>query len=246
MDINQLLRALGLQQAYQAYQENIGQPFANIAGPFGRGLLGLDQPDYGGAAGNEAYRTGQAIGNMPPVSAPVGAVKAAAQAPGLLADAAQFVKNLSPEQIGLLGMAAFRGKAGNIDDAIKNLENVDYKNPRAIIPPHEVRDVKKLEKLTESMEAEGWVGRPILIYDIGRGPEALTGSHRIRAAQKAGIDEIPVVYVDDQIGDYLDKSGRSIVDVSYEDAKNIAKYLSKFGDENAATLMKMENYFDKQ
>jgi hypothetical protein len=78
MDVNQLLRALGLQQAYQAYQENVGQPFANLAGPFGRGLLGLEKPEYGE---EQAYRTGQAVGNMPAVSAPVGAFKAALQAP---------------------------------------------------------------------------------------------------------------------------------------------------------------------
>lgn len=81
MDLSQLLRALGLQQAYQSYQENIGQPFANVAGPFGRGLLGLERPEYGQ---EQAYRTGQAVGNMPAVSAPVGAFKALAQIPGLL------------------------------------------------------------------------------------------------------------------------------------------------------------------
>jgi len=81
MDLSQLLRALGLQQAYQSYQENIGQPFANVAGPFGRGLLGLEKPEYGQ---EQAYRTGQAVGNMPAVSAPVGAFKAAAQAPEIL------------------------------------------------------------------------------------------------------------------------------------------------------------------
>jgi hypothetical protein len=92
MDMSQLLRALGLQQAYQSYQQNIGQPFANVAGPFGRGLLGLDKPEYGQ---EQAYRTGQAVGNMPAVSAPVGALKAAMQAPELL---------------GLLGAVAPKGK----------------------------------------------------------------------------------------------------------------------------------------
>jgi hypothetical protein len=106
MDMNQLLRALGLQQAYQAYQQNIGQPFANVAGPFGRGLLGLDRPEYGE---EQAYRTGQAVGNMPAVSAPVGAFKAAVQAPGLLADATQMAKQMGPELAGLLGLTAFHG-----------------------------------------------------------------------------------------------------------------------------------------
>ena len=106
MDMNQLLRALGLQQAYQSYQQNIGQPFANVAGPFGRGLLGLDRPEYGE---EQAYRTGQAVGNMPAVSAPVGAFKAAMQAPGLLADATQMAKQMGPELAGLLGLTAFHG-----------------------------------------------------------------------------------------------------------------------------------------
>ena len=106
MDLSQLLRALGLQQAYQSYQQNIGQPFANVAGPFGRGLLGLDRPEYGE---EQAYRTGQAVGNMPAVSAPVGAFKAAMQAPGLLADATQMAKQMGPELAGLLGLTAFHG-----------------------------------------------------------------------------------------------------------------------------------------
>jgi hypothetical protein len=106
MDMSQLLRALGLQQAYQSYQQNIGQPFANVAGPFGRGLLGLDRPEYGQ---EQAYRTGQAVGNMPAVSAPVGAFKAAMQAPGLLADATQMAKQIGPELAGLLGLTAFHG-----------------------------------------------------------------------------------------------------------------------------------------
>lgn len=106
MDVSQLLRALGLQQAYQSYQQNIGQPFANLAGPFGRGLLGLEKPEYGE---EQAYRTGQAVGNMPAVGAPVGAFKAAAQVPGLLVDATQMAKQVGPELAGLLGLTAFHG-----------------------------------------------------------------------------------------------------------------------------------------
>lgn len=84
MDISQLLRSLGLQQAYQAYQQNIGEPFAAVVGGAGRGYLGLDRPDYGGLLAEESYRTGQALGNMPGIGAPAGAFKAAAQIPGLL------------------------------------------------------------------------------------------------------------------------------------------------------------------
>jgi hypothetical protein len=109
MDMSQLLRALGLQQAYQAYQQNIGEPFAAVVGGAGRGYLGLDKPEYGGLLSDEAYKTGQAMGYLPALGAPAGAFKAAAQAPGLLSDAAQFLRNLSPEQMGLLGITAFHG-----------------------------------------------------------------------------------------------------------------------------------------
>jgi len=81
MDMSQLLRALGLQQAYQAYQQNIGEPFAAVVGGAGRGYLGLDKPEYGGLLSDEAYRTGQAMGYLPALGAPAGAFKAAAQAP---------------------------------------------------------------------------------------------------------------------------------------------------------------------
>jgi hypothetical protein len=84
MDVSQLLRALGLEQAFGAYQRNIGEPFAAMVGGAGRGYLGLDKPEYGGLLADESYRTGQALGNMPALGAPAGAFKAAAQIPGLL------------------------------------------------------------------------------------------------------------------------------------------------------------------
>lgn len=83
MDVSQLLRALGLEQAYGAYQRNIGEPFAAVVGGAGRGYLGLDRPQYGGLLAEESYKTGQALGNMPAVGAPAGAFKAAAQIPEL-------------------------------------------------------------------------------------------------------------------------------------------------------------------
>ena len=89
MNIDQLMQVLGLQRAYQSYQQNIGEPFAAIAGGIGRGYLGLDKPQYGGLLAEDMYRTGQALGSMPGIGAPAGAfsvgAKAAAQVPILLA-----------------------------------------------------------------------------------------------------------------------------------------------------------------
>lgn len=117
MDINQLLRSLGLQQAYQAYQQNIGEPFAAVVGGAGRGYLGLDKPEYGGLLAEETYRMGQAMGNMPGVGAPAGAFKvgmqAAANVPGLLADAMQMMK-ANPEAGLLAAIGSIKPKSFDV------------------------------------------------------------------------------------------------------------------------------------
>jgi hypothetical protein len=53
-----------------------------MVGGAARGYLGLDKPTY---ANEEAYRTAQAIGNMPGFGAPAGIFKAAANAPEVIA-----------------------------------------------------------------------------------------------------------------------------------------------------------------
>lgn len=120
MDLSQLLRALGLQQAYQSYQENIGQPFANVAGPFGRGLLGLEKPEYGE---EQAYRMGQAMGNMPGTGVPAGLLKAAAQAPevvGMLGTLAALGTKAAPVSKVNFGQEATRK---SINDLIKYMSD---------------------------------------------------------------------------------------------------------------------------
>jgi hypothetical protein len=68
-----------------AYRQNIGDPFAQLVGGAGRGFLGLGVPAYAGSMGMDAYRTGQALSNMPGLGAPAGLLKAAANAPDVAA-----------------------------------------------------------------------------------------------------------------------------------------------------------------
>ncbi len=58
-----------------------------------------------------------------------------------------------------------------------------------ITPLHAVTDDNKVADIADSMRKQGWVGRPILVLSSGH---ALTGTHRIAAAELAGID--PDVY----------------------------------------------------
>jgi hypothetical protein len=139
MDLTQLLRAIT-----ETYQQNIGQPFANIAGPFGRGLLGLERPEYGE---EQAYRTGQAVGNMPGLNAPAGLLKAAMQAPELV-KAAQAL----PELAGLLGVLAKKNESSKIiswyPSKKENLNQYDIISP---IKNREEFNSKMPDELIKSM-----------------------------------------------------------------------------------------------
>lgn len=81
-----------LELVADAYQRNIGNPARQLVGNGVRGLLGLDMPEYADNLGREAYRTGQALGNVPGVGAPAGAFKAAAK---VVPEAAMFIGALA-------------------------------------------------------------------------------------------------------------------------------------------------------
>ena len=54
---------------------------------------------------------------------------------------------------------------------------------------HAPDDADKIVRLRESMLANGWRGRPVVLYDAGNGTTgALSGVHRLCAAQ--GLDDV--------------------------------------------------------
>jgi hypothetical protein len=73
--------------------------------------------------------------------------------------------------------------------------SVEEERPGDIRPPNEVTDNKKYKKLKESMNENGWQGRPIIVIDEGGSYYGLTGSHRLAAAQSASVRKIPVIIV---------------------------------------------------
>ena len=145
---------------------------------------------------------------------------------------------------GMMLHAAPQDEALRLTKKQELIEPTDYLSALRIEPPHEVTDTEKLNLLIKSMKENGWQGRPILIYDVGRGNEALTGSHRIQAARQAGI-EVPV-YKIENASDYVDKYGDSIIEASRKDLGDqiqwITKFANKFGDKNPVKLLKQEPY----
>lgn len=49
--------------------------------------------------------------------------------------------------------------------------------------PHEVEDWMKIHELTTSMQENGWQGVPVVVW----GDMQLTGVHRAKAAENAGV-----------------------------------------------------------
>lgn len=84
---------------------------------------------------------------------------------------------------------------GSEFDTSKRIEPDFYLDPYSIVPLHEIEDEKKLADLTESMEAQGWVGDPIVVLDLGNEYRAASGTHRIEAAKNAEID-VPVISIE--------------------------------------------------
>jgi ParB-like nuclease domain len=60
-------------------------------------------------------------------------------------------------------------------------------------PYHAAFESEKLAQLVESMKANGWVGAPLVYFD----DQLMTGSHRYRAAELAGLETIPCVKYSD-------------------------------------------------
>src|SRR5690606_41594782 len=59
-------------------------------------------------------------------------------------------------------------------------------------PYHEVRDLEHMRRWMESLEANGWVGAPLVVWE---GEYLLPGSHRYAAAKELGWAdaEIPTI-----------------------------------------------------
>lgn len=111
-----------------------------------------------------------------------------------------------------------------------------------------IRSKKLVRDLTRSMRDHGWLGRPVLGELLSRGRvQAWTASHRIVAARRAGLAEIPVRFIDRQrVERAMRKRGYPIGEVlvsrlpeDWYDEDRFA-FLTEAGDTHAAALLRME------
>ena len=109
------------------------------------------------------------------------------------------------------------------------------------IPPqdlnslHEVREQEVFKELVVSMAENGWQGRPLLVIDCEDKYVAWTGSHRIAAARKVGLLEVPCYVVSER---ELVRHG--VAEWGHVDDSDRLSVIQKIGDEVALDLMWQE------
>jgi hypothetical protein len=111
-----------------------------------------------------------------------------------------------------------------------------------------IRSRRLVRDLARSMRDHGWLGRPVLGEPLSRGRvQAWTASHRIPAARRAGLLEIPVRFIDRQRVERLMRlrgypTGEVLVSRLPEDwyDEDRLAFLTDAGDTHAAALMAME------
>lgn len=72
--------------------------------------------------------------------------------------------------------------------------------PSDLLAPHDADDQDKVVALASSMREYGWIGAAVVVT----GDQALTGSHRIAAADLADVD-VPII----EIADLMAEHGQS-------------------------------------
>ena len=134
---------------------------------------------------------------------------------------------------------------GEINYSKKN-GNKYYKgediNPDDIQPFNDITDNAKYEQLSDEFSKNGYNGQPIVVLDnANEGYLGLTGSHRIMAARKAGID-IPSIVLDNN------EHTAKLYDMGDSERPYYAEELADEGiiPKEAADLFRMEddNNFD--
>jgi ParB family chromosome partitioning protein len=134
------------------------------------------------------------------------------------------------------GLTALLGEMGNGNGAAAGVGPVSKLAIAAIhFNPYQPRkqfDEDELEALTRSVKTHG-VLQPLVVRAVGEGYQLIAGERRLRAAQAAGLAEVPVhvVEFDDQqvfeaaLVENIQRSDLNAI----EKAHGFAEYLRKFG-----------------
>lgn len=91
----------------------------------------------------------------------------------------------------LLGGAENGGEAALVAPAEVRIDQI-HQNP---FQPRKAFDAEELEGLSASVKSHG-ILQPLVVRKVGEGYQLVAGERRLRAAQSAGLDSVPVRVVD--------------------------------------------------
>lgn len=217
------------------------------------GMSDVVNPKYKDQPYNTNYKgTGIYYGVAPIDSRPIGRILKEADSK---VELAKGVEDVNRGQAGKVGVESLegqpkgtKGSAGEVsgggEEGKPSAEGETAADeeiePRNLIEIHPVKDKAKFEAIASDMKQNGWQGRPIPVWDTGNGKYALTGSHRIAAAKKAGLD-VPIVYADDKaLEHYAAEHDLTTDDIIGSGDDKVEQILRDAGDNRSADLMERE------
>jgi hypothetical protein len=109
--------------------------------------------------------------------------------------------------------------------------------PPPIVSRHEVKNQEAVDRIAADMKERGWRGRPAVVVRDGDRRLAWTATHRLAAAQQAGLTDIPTIEID---GAKLREAGYDIDQLTQMGKKARIKALRDVGLEDAAKAMELE------
>jgi len=134
----------------------------------------------------------------------------------------------------------YKEKASSLNDYKPLIPESEFSDPSNIIPINLV-DERYVDDLIKSIGTKGWSGEPIVVADTAAGRRALTGSHRLAAAEKLEID-VPVYVVDpDKIEEFAKANDWFSAEMLQDGGDHHrAELLRQVGDQNAVKLLEKE------
>lgn len=93
---------------------------------------------------------------------------------------------------------------------------------------HEVRDERKVASIAASLERDGWIGAPVVIYDAGT-LVAVTGVHRLEACERAGRRPHTIT-----LREVFDEAGLDLAEIEVECDYDLRAIIDYLPEETAA------------
>lgn len=126
-----------------------------------------------------------------------------------------------------------------LDDVVSAATDTQQSIPSkgSIVPRHAVRSQEAVDRIAADMKERGWQSRPVLVVKDGDRRLGWTATHRLAAAEKAGLSDIPTIEVD---GAKLRAAGYDVDALTQQGKRSRIGALRAIGETRAADALELE------